>query len=170
MKRFIDRKHTINIALIIVAVIGIALGGFIASTGNNMTKVKPANIESSSGGAGSGRYAAFGADFYTYIYGAVEKASTSTSNTAYGVQTVNENLQDIADAQCKLIKTVGKAVMMFGFFTVALFLCIGCTAVKINPCYVYDESKDRKYQKYIQKHSETENVIADEPSEETLTD
>lgn len=170
MKRFIDRKRTVNIALIIVAVIGIALGGFVAFTGNSMTRIKPAKLESSFGGAGGGGMASFGADFYTYIYDAAEKASTSTSNTAYGVQTVNENLQDIADAQCELIKTIGKAVMMFGFFTVALFLCIGCTAVKINPCYVYDESRDRKYQKYIQKHSKTEIVPTDEPSEETLTD
>lgn len=169
MKRFIDRKRTVNIALIIVAVIGIALGGFVAFTGNSMTRIKPAKLESSYGGAGSGSYAAFGADFYTYIYGAVEKASTSTSNTAYGVQTVNENLQDITDAQCELIKTIGKAVMMFGFFTVALFLCIGCTAVKINPCYVYDESKDPKYQKYLKKCSETPPILEEDTPEDTLT-
>ena len=170
MKRFIDRKHTVNIALIIVAVIGIALGGFIAFTGNNMTKVKPANLESSWGGAGSGRYAAFGGDFYTYIYDVAEKAASSTSVTANGVKTVNNNMQKIVNTQCNLIKTVGKSVMLFGLFLMVLFLAIGCMSVKVNPCYVYDESKDKKLQKHLEKMAKKEEKIQPDASEDDMTE
>ena len=170
MKRFIDRKHTVNFALIIVAVIGIVLGAFIAVSGNNMTKVKPAQLEESYGGDGSARVAAFGADFYTYIYDATRKAASSAGSTAQGVQIANRNMQKIVDAQCKTVKTVGEAVKLFGLFTAALFLCIGCMSVKINPCYVYDESKDKRYQKRLEKVAEKAAKKAAEEQEAAQQD
>lgn len=108
MKKFSEKKRTVNLALLAVAVLGIAFGGFTAFTGHKMSRASAPALSSSTGSAGGGSSAIFGADFYTYIYDATVNAAINTGRTAEGV-----------------------------------------AAVKINPCYRYDETTDKRYQRYI---------------------
>lgn len=149
MKKFSEKKRTVNFALLAVAVLGIAFGGFTAFTGHKMSKASAPALSSSTGSAGGGSSAIFGADFYTYIYDATVNAAINAGRTAEGVAAVNDNMQKVINAQYRSINNIGTALMFFGGFTVLLFGAAACTAVKINPCYRYDETTDKRYQRYI---------------------
>ena len=84
MKKFSEKKRTVNLALLAVAVLGIAFGGFTAFTGHKMSKASAPALSSSTGSAGGGSSAIFGADFYTYIYDATVNAAINTGRTAEG--------------------------------------------------------------------------------------
>lgn len=169
MKRFVDRKRTVNVALLTVAILGIILGGFTVFSGNKIMNVSAPALNSSSGSDGRGSPAVFGADFYTYIYDITRTAATNAGNTATGVSTVNENLQKVVNAQYKAINNAGLMLAIFGGFMIVLFAAVACSSVKINPCYQYDESKDRKYQKRL-KSEKYGKQFDDAMDESTITE
>ena len=169
MKRFVDRKRTVNIALLTVAILGIILGGFTVFSGNRMMTASAPSLSSSSGSDGRGSPAVFGADFYTYIYDITRTAATNAGNTATGVSTVNENLQKVVNAQYKAINNAGLMLAIFGGFMIVLFAAVACSSVKINPCYQYDESKDRKYQKRL-KSGKYRKQLDKDTNESTITE
>ena len=153
MKRFIDKKYTVNVGTVIASIVGILFGILTTAVGITASGISVPYMEIYSNGGGTSSIAAFGADFYTYIYSAARQITINTNNIAESVQTVNDNINRMIDYQCRLINTIGIITAVMGVVLILIFVCVLCNAKKINPCYVYDESKDKKYQKYLARQA-----------------
>ena len=154
MKRFIDKKYTVNVGTVIASIIGILFGILTTAVGITASYISVPYMEIYSNGGGTSSIAAFGADFYTYIYSATRQITINTNNIAESVQTVNDNINRMIDYQCRLINTIGIITAVMGVVIILIFVCILCNAIKINPCCVYDESKDKSQISYIDHRQE----------------